>query len=398
MSIVNLIKTSLYSIKAHKFRVFLTMIGIIIGISSTVTIKSIGDGLSDYITSSMESSNSNQYQVYFTAENEELSSDMMNYFDDYDIDEIKSVTGVKDVEAVTSSGSSDYVYGNLEFFNKSAQAFLTYSESDNMNIKYGRWFNKGEDRSDKIVINEDVANNLFSNAEEAVGRGVTFNGEVFEVIGVTEKSSNLLDYFSSYYCFTAKESVQSITDSDSIYSIYVYIDPKLDKDEVLNEVFDLLKKNHSDLNGEYEVYDSSADIQLITTIIGALTTFVTAITGISLFVGGVGVMNIMYVSVTERRREIGIRRAIGAKPITILFQFLFEAVLVTGVGGIIGILIGYILGNVLSPLIPIEGFKAIITAKTLIGSASISVIVGIVFGIIPARNASKLDPIKAIYQ
>ena len=398
MSIVNLIKTSLYSIKAHKLRVFLTMIGIIIGISSTVTIKSIGDGLSNYITSSMESSNSNQYQVYFTPENEDLNSGMISYFEDYDIDEIKNINGVKDVEKVTMTGSSEYTIGNLEFFNKTAQAFLTYSDIDTMNVKYGRWFNKGENREGKIVINEDAATSLFNNAEDAVGRGVSFNGQIFEVIGVTEKSENLLDYFSSFYCFTAKESIKSLTESDSIYAIYIYIDPTFDKDEVLDEALDLLNKNHTDLSGEYDVYDTSADIQLITTIIGALTTFVTAITGISLFVGGVGVMNIMYVSVTERKREIGIRRAIGAKPRTILFQFLFEAVLVTGVGGIIGIVLGYILGTALSPLIPIEGFKAIITAKTLIGSASISVIVGIVFGIIPARNASKLDPIKAIYQ
>ncbi len=398
MSIVNLIKTSLYSIKAHKLRVFLTMIGIIIGISSTVTIKSIGDGLSNYITSSMESSNSNQYQVYFTPENEDLNSGMISYFEDYDIDEIKNINGVKDVETVTMTGSSEYTIGNLEFFNKTAQAFLTYSDIDTMNVKYGRWFNKGENREGKIVINEDAATSLFNNAEDAVGRGVSFNGQIFEVIGVTEKSENLLDYFSSFYCFTAKESIKSLTESDSIYAIYIYIDPTFDKDEVLDEALDLLNKNHNDLSGEYDVYDTSADIQLITTIIGALTTFVTAITGISLFVGGVGVMNIMYVSVTERKREIGIRRAIGAKPRTILFQFLFEAVLVTGVGGIIGIVLGYILGTALSPLIPIEGFKAIITAKTLIGSASISVIVGIVFGIIPARNASKLDPIKAIYQ
>lgn len=398
MSIVNLIKTSLYSIKAHKLRVFLTMIGIIIGISSTVTVKSIGDGLSSYIKSSMESSNSNQYEVYFTPDNEDLNSSMISYFEDYDIDEIKSINGVKDVEAVTMTGSSEYTMGNLEFFNKTYQALLTYSDSDTMNVKYGRWFNKGENRAGKIVINEDAASALFTNAEDAIGRGVSFNGEIFEVIGVTEKSENLLDYYSSFYCFTAKESLKTLIESDSVYSIYVYIDPTFDKDEVLDEVLDLLNKNHTNLSGKYDVYDSSVGIQLMTTIIGALTTFVTAITGISLFVGGVGVMNIMYVSVTERKREIGIRRAIGAKPRTILFQFLFEAVLVTGVGGIIGIIIGYVLGTALSPLIPIEGFKAIITAKTLIGSASISVIVGIVFGIIPARNASKLDPIKAIYQ
>ena len=167
---------------------------------------------------------------------------------------------------------------------------------------------------------------------------------------------------------------------------------------MLNEVTKTLKTNHVSLAGEYKLQDSSEEIEILTTIIGAITTFVSAITGIALFVGGVGVMNIMYVSVTERKREIGIRRAIGAKPRTILFQFLFEAIIVTGVGGIIGIALGYIFGSIVSTFIPIEGFKALLTAITLIGSASISVLVGVIFGIIPARNASKMDPIKAIYQ
>lgn len=109
-------------------------------------------------------------------------------------------------------------------------------------------------------------------------------------------------------------------------------------------------------------------------------------------------MNIMYVSVTERKREIGIRRAIGAKQITILLQFLFEAIVVTFTGGLIGILLGYLLAKGIAAFIPMEGFKAVMTMKTFLSSSIISVLVGIVFGIIPARNASKLDPIKAIYQ
>lgn len=137
---------------------------------------------------------------------------------------------------------------------------------------------------------------------------------------------------------------------------------------------------------------------MISNVIGGLTTFVTAITGIALFVGGVGVMNIMYVSVTERKREIGIRRAIGAKPNSIMLQFLLEAVIVTGIGGIIGIIFGAIFGKLIGLIIPIDGFKAVITLKTLIQSASVSVLVGVLFGIVPAQNAAKLDPIKAIYQ
>jgi len=122
--------------------------------------------------------------------------------------------------------------------------------------------------------------------------------------------------------------------------------------------------------------------------------FITLITAISLFVGGIGVMNIMYVSVTERKREIGIRRAIGATPNSIMLQFLFEAVFVTLLGGLIGILVGFLLSQFAGLFMP---FKPVITIKSFIGASSTSVVVGVVFGIIPAYNASKLDPIKAIY-
>nr|WP_242982972.1 FtsX-like permease family protein [Clostridium perfringens] len=130
-------------------------------------------------------------------------------------------------------------------------------------------------------------------------------------------------------------------------------------------------------------------------LIGGLTKFIAFITGISLLVGGIGVMNIMYVSVSERKREIGIRRAIGAKPKSILLQFLFEAVLVTLIGGLIGILLGYLISKVAGAFLP---FKPILTMSTFVGATLVSIIEGVVFGIIPAYNACKLDPIKAIYR
>ncbi len=396
MSIIDLIKTSLYSIKAHKLRVFLTMIGIIIGISSTVTVKSIGDGLSDYVSKSMESTNSNKYQVNFEPENEEAY--YMNWFEDYDINDLKSINGVTEVETMTNLGTNDFQTLNITFFNKTTFAILT-SPIGNVDMQYGRDITESDEGKNRIVINQEVAEALFDTVESAIGKGVSFNGETYEVIGVTKSSTNFKYYMASMYCFIPKENLQSMNSSnDYISAIYVHVDPKYDKDKVLNEVTETLKKNHTSMDGEYKVQDSSEEVEILTTMIGAITTFVSAITGIALFVGGVGVMNIMYVSVTERKREIGIRRAIGAKPRTILFQFLFEAIIVTGVGGIIGIVIGYALGSIVSAFIPIEGFKAVLTAKTLIGSASISIFVGIIFGIIPARNASKMDPIKAIYQ
>lgn len=394
MSIVDLIKTSLYSIKAHKLRVFLTMIGIIIGISSTVTVKSIGDGLSNYVVNSMEQINANDYVIYFQSNFSYSTED----FTDDDINEIEKIEGVTKVEPFRYSGYDEYKSGNVTFFDKSYQSQITSNEMEKRSyeIEYGRWLNDGE--KNVIVLSYDAAKKLFDSNKDALGKGVSFDGDIYEVIGVTKKLSGVMTGYPAY-CFTSQENLKSVIKGDDpIYTISITIDPKKDKDLILDNIKSLLVKRHPSSNGEYIVEDIAASIETMTTMIGALTTFVSAITGIALFVGGVGVMNIMYVSVTERKREIGIRRAIGAKPRTILFQFLFEAIIVTGVGGVIGIALGYALGSAVSIFIPIEGFKAVLTAKTLIGSASISVLVGVIFGIIPARNASKMDPIKAIYQ
>lgn len=394
MSIIDLIKTSLYSIKAHKLRVFLTMIGIIIGISSTVTVKSIGDGLSNYVVNSMKQINANDYMMYF----ESNFSYSTENFTEEDINEIKKIEGVTKVEPLKYSGYDEYKSGNVTFFNKSYESQITSNEMEKRSyeIEYGRWLNDGE--KNVIVLSYDAAKKLFDSNKEALGKGVSFDGDIYEVIGVTKKLSGINEN-NIKYCFISQENLKSvIKDNEPISMISITIDPKKNKDLILDDIKSLLVDRHPSSNGEYVVQDISAAIESMTTLIGLLTTFVSAITGIALFVGGVGVMNIMYVSVTERKREIGIRRAIGAKPRTILFQFLFEAIIVTGVGGILGIALGYVLGNAVSVFMPLEGFKAVLTAKTLIGSASISVLVGVIFGIIPARNASKMDPIKAIYQ
>ena len=307
MSIVDLIKTSLYSIKAHKLRVFLTMIGIIIGISSTVTVKSIGDGLSNYVVNSMEQINANDYVIYFQSNFSYSTED----FTDDDINEIEKIEGVTKVEPFRYSGYDEYKSGNVTFFDKSYQSQITSNEMEKRSyeIEYGRWLNDGE--KNVIVLSYDAAKKLFDSNKDALGKGVSFDGDIYEVIGVTKKLSGVMTGYPAY-CFTSQENLKSVIKGDDpIYTISITIDPKKDKDLILDNIKSLLVKRHPSSNGEYIVEDIAASIETMTTMIGALTTFVSAITGIALFVGGVGVMNIMYVSVTERKREIGIRRAIG---------------------------------------------------------------------------------------
>ncbi|GLC30701.1 ABC transporter permease [Clostridium omnivorum] len=392
MSIINLFRTSIYSLKSHKLRVFLTMIGIIIGISSVVTILSIGDGLKAEVNKSVEDTSANRINIYFESENIGADLTLIEPFSKIDAYYLKNIDGVEKVEASQGIAGISFTSVQVTCFDKNATIMIDSYEGKSLNIKYGRFFKENENASKLIVINFEAAKSLFDSPEKAIGRGVSINGVNYEVIGVLgEPGAFSLAGTSSYVSKSAKEEINS---NDTISSIDVYFKAGEDKNRVFEDIKKELKQQHPNLKGEYKLQDPQAITKAFEKIIGGLTAFIALVTGISLFVGGIGVMNIMYVSVSERKREIGIRRAIGAKPKSILLQFLFEAILVTGTGGLIGILCGFLFGKVASIFLP---FRPVLTVNSFIGATLTSVLVGIIFGIIPAINASRMDPIKAIY-
>lgn len=394
MSIINLIKTSFYSLKSHKLRVFLTMIGIIIGISSVVTILSIGNGLKVEVNKSVEDTSANKINVYFEPENYNTDIRLLQPFDKTDIYSLTKIDGVQKAEASQSMlAGLSFTASEAAYFDKKVMILLDTFENRKLKIKYGRTFKEGETGQNLIVLNLDTAKQLFDEPKKSIGRGITIQGINFEVIGVLEKSSKF--DLSGGSSFISKKAKESMNEDSQITSLDLYIEPDEDKDKVFGYIKKELMQNHPNAKGEYKLQDPQAITKAFEKIIGGLTAFIALVTGISLFVGGIGVMNIMYVSVSERKREIGIRRAIGAKPRSILLQFLFEAIIVTGVGGLIGILFGYFFGKLAGVFLP---FAPVVTAGSFIGATLTSVIVGIIFGIIPAYNASKLDPIKAIYK
>lgn len=167
----------------------------------------------------------------------------------------------------------------------------------------------------------------------------------------------------------------------------VYIKAGYDREKVFESIKKELMGAHPSIKGKYTLQGPQAFTKAFEKIIGGLTAFIALVSGISLFVGGIGVMNIMYVSVTERKREIGIRRAIGAKPKSILLQFLIEAIMVTGLAGLLRIIFGFIFCKIIGIFMP---FPPVMSIASVIGATAISVIIGIVFGIIPAINAAKI--------
>lgn len=409
MSIENLIKSALLSLKANKIRVFLTMIGIIIGISSVVVVLSIGDGLKAQVSKVTGKSNANKINVSFTPENFSQDISSIKPFLETDIYELKQIEGVEKVEISKGeevSGMGDGIQADTTFLGKTSTLSVSAydDESSNIfsikssnNVMEGRYFEKSDIKNDVIIITYENAKALFKDPSEAIGKAIDVNGMMFEIIGVLEKSDSIL---SSSGDLVQRSSLNRINElenknkEEQITSLYVSILPEYDFDIVSEKIKSTLEKSHSNISGTYEVFSPGTITEVFTKIISGITMFITLITAISLFVGGIGVMNIMYVSVTERRREIGIRRAIGATSNSIMLQFLFEAVFVTLLGGLLGILIGFLLSQLIGLLMP---FKPVFTIKTFIGASSTSIIVGVLFGIIPAYKASKLDPIKAIY-
>lgn len=393
MSIINLIISAFNSIKARKVRVFLTMIGIIIGISSVVTILSVGDGLKNEISNIMSETSANKYTISFYQNSfNSTEGDLIEYFNENDIDEISKVKGV---ESVTKSSGMGGIFSFYEvsYFERNTYLYLDSYKDNNLDIKYGRGFNMMEDDRKLIVLAEDTAKELFGNSRDAVGSAVELNGELYEVIGINSKSA--AGFIAVEYSYLSEENLKTMDSDEEIVGLDFYLEPGMDVKEVFKEIKEILVLNHSELDGEYELEDIEQMTKAFESIINYLTIFIACISGISLFVGGVGVMNIMYVSVSERKREIGIRRAIGARSNTILCQFLFEAMIITAFGGIIGILQGFIFSKILNIFLP---FNTMLSMSNFLASSIISISVGLVFGIIPAMNAAKMEPIEAIYK
>ena len=392
MNLINIIQGALINIKANKVRVFLTMIGIIIGISSVVVILAIGDGVKAYFAETTSELGGNKIEVSFYPNNYDDLATIKPITDDdiLMIEEIKGVSKAeinKDFYGESSSDSSPtYLSGSASIFGQStsifAEAYENYPEPE---LAAGRYFESSDVLNDVIVITYQNALSLFSSPEEAIGVAIDINSTMYEIIGVQAKPASIFDWsYDLVQQASLDRTPVTLVDEAEFAprSAYIYIENGFDYDAVISEVIKSLEEAHEGINGSYESW------------ISAITLFIAFISAISLLVGGIGVMNIMYVSVTERRREIGIRRAIGATPNSILLQFLFEAMFVTLIGGIIGILTGFVLSQIVGLFLP---FTPILSLSAFVGASSTSIIIGIIFGIVPARKAANLEPIKAIY-
>lgn len=396
MNFIILLRSALLCLRANKMRVFLTMLGIIIGISTEVVILSIGAGLKENVSKSIKNTDVNSFGILFQSNG--VNTDINETaFAKSDFNALKTIDGVVDVDA-----NDDDIIGTLSlggqasYFNKNTYLMLREYKNEVLNIVAGRSITEDDNyiNNQVIILTEKHARDLFGDHyDDGLEKAIKINGIYLKVIGVIK--SPLSDSIEVDSDYIPSSLVESFKLENTIYSIKVRVKEGYDLDDVFEEIKRELESIHPDLNGEYIKTDSQLMVKAFQSIIGGLTGFISMVSGISLLISGVGVMNIMYVSVTERKREIGIRRAIGARKKTILFQFLIESMIITFLGGLLGIIIGYILSQIIGMVSPL---KPVLTLEIFLGSSITSILIGIIFGSIPASKASQLDPIKAIYK
>lgn len=403
--------STLLSLRAHKLRVFLTMVGIIIGIASVVTIAALGEGVKK---ESMQLADTTQANVMTIQHMMTMTDDSgMAYVEDqftFNKSDMRRLSRLEGVQSVLPNYSSngwggDSVDMNINYFGAESYAMMIPFKSESR-ILYGRDIRNDDANQDVIVLSHDVLDYGISLDDPAtlIGQAVNINGYMFKVIGIKEpynweSTSYGLESYTWEDAMTSvvpQAAYNHLTRSKPIQSLKVKVADGYDRSLVSMTVIDDLMQQYTEDDGYFEEDRSNEQMmEEVTAYINGIMTFLMAITAISLFVGGIGVMNIMYVSVTERKREIGIRRAIGAKPRMIMLQFLLEAAFITFLGGVIGLLLGYGIATIVGMIISLPVY---LTPTMMLLSTSVSIGTGLIFGIIPALSASKMDPIKAIYQ
>lgn len=399
MNILESFESALQSVKSNKLRSFLTMLGIIIGISSVITIVSIGDGAKQFITGEFEDIGTNVINLQMNSASNDIQKRDYYTMEDVQIikDKIPEVTQV-----VPQLGGM----GALKTENKSKRMSVSASNADSMklfNIKMrtGRYINDHDVETKKsvAVIDEKTAVNLFHDVD-AVGKRAKLNiGDKYmdvNIIGVCQDpNGNLGSAFGDNMPGTLIMPItiaDKILRSTDIGNLSVMLSDMKNADEISSKIIRLVENKHQS-KGKYLAQQGFKELDTINKVLSTLTAVLGAIAAISLIVGGIGVMNIMLVSVTERTREIGIRKAIGAKTKDIKIQFLMESVILCLIGGTIGTMLGITVGKIASYLVHVD---VSVSIKVILLAFGFSSAVGIFFGLYPASKAAKLDPIEAL--
>ena len=390
------------SLIANKLRSLLTMLGIIIGVAAVIALVSIGNGVKQDIEDSISSLGSNLLVVLPGAPRTpgaRSSQGSMKSLKIFDYEAIAKLEGVKAASPMTN-GSYVVIYQNKNWTTSVAGVNSNFQDVNNWTMTSGRFFSDKnvQNRERVAVVGQTVVKNLFAD-EDPVGKEIRVKNIPFRVIGVLKSKGNgtmgndqddtvLIPYT------TSMERVEGI---DYLRRVYVVAKDDEGIDRLQADIENLLRVRHNikDTNlDDFNIQNMKSIMETVAQTTGTFTLFLGAVAAISLVVGGIGIMNIMLVSVTERTREIGVRKALGATYSVIVTQFLIEAVVISLMGGFIGIAFGIGASKVIGM---VSGMSTIVSVPTIIMSFAFSMAIGLIFGIYPARKAAKLNPIDALH-
>lgn len=393
MKYSELARTAFHSLFRNKRRSFLTMLGIVIGVSSVITILSLGRGFEKYTAETLTQNKDEQTvqtTILFLPKDSSLyENENFMAFSSIDLKLLQQIQGIKNVGY--PENRQDFLIDDIYIQGKKWQRGIQLKQATNKEIIAGRNLTENDDleRARVVLLSESFAEELSENPKELIGKGLSYQDYLFLIIGIY--SNEQIDLFSDNQevIFPKRTYDYYLSQKNFNQSVILSIEKSEKPSEIAIDAIRLLNNKGENRNlGEYELLDLSELTDGIGKILQMLTYFISAIASISLFIAGVGVMNMVYISVSERTKEIGIRRAMGAKRKDILLQFLFEAVFLTFLGGVIGYIFGFLVANLVSLVLP---FSIKAEWSTVLLSVSVSLFIGVVFSIVPARVAAKKD-------
>ncbi len=386
------LKLAIKSLKLNKIRTFLTMLGIIIGVAAVIILTSIVGGLQKTITTQFESFGSNTLFLFpgQTGGGRGPGGSTVNKLTFELGSKIKNVNGVSDISVLV------FNTGNLKYRNKESKNVTVYGVDDKffsinkLDAVLGRNINVSDVSGTKLsaVIGDEVKANLFENLDP-IGKEITVKGIKFTVVGVMKKRGAVFGQSQDNTVYVPVSVSRSRYQIDRPNFYYIRLENMDNVDAVKKNINNVVKQYISE--DDFSVVSQEQSLDFIKNILGVLATALGGIAAISLLVGGVGIMNIMFVSVTERTKEIGLRKSVGASSANVLTQFLLEAIILSIFGGLFGVIVGIAISYLIGLFIDTALNPFYITLSFLV-----SAVIGIVFGVAPAIKASKLDPIVAL--
>lgn len=403
MNFANLFRIALKALGNNKFRGFLTMLGIIIGVGSVITMLAIGQGSKKSIQAEISEMGSNMIMIHPGEDMRggvRLSTDDMQTLKVKDFEDIRQECGHVSLVSPSVNSTGQAVYGANNTPTSVYGVNEEFLDIRGYKVQDGDIFSEQDIKTAAKVclVGKTVIDQLFTNGENPVGKVIRFGSIPFRIVGVLEsKGYNSMGMDQDNLIITPYTTVMKrILAVTYLQEIVCSALSEEYTDEAISEITDVLRRNHKLKEADDDDFNIRSQQELssmMTSTSDMMSTLLAAVAGISLLVGGIGIMNIMYVSVTERTKEIGLRMSIGAKGRDILAQFLIEATLISITGGLLGVILGvaasYIVKAVLS-------YPILIQPWSIVVSFLVCTIIGIFFGWYPARKASNLDPIEVI--